>query len=65
MAAKPINGEMLLLARNRRGKTQKELATGTGVAQAAISRIENGTRDVLSLEEIQSIARFLGFPVRP
>lgn len=63
MAAKPINGEMLLLARNRRGKTQKELAAGTGVAQAAISRIENGTRDVLSLEEIQSIARFLGFPV--
>ena len=63
MAAKPINGEMLLLARNRRGKTQKELASGTGIAQAAISRIENGTRDVLSLEEIQSIARFLGFPV--
>ncbi len=63
MAARPINGEMLLLARNRRGKTQKELATGTGIAQAAISRIENGTRDVLSLDEIQSIARFLGFPV--
>lgn len=63
MAARPINGEMLLLARNRRRKTQTELATGTGIAQAAISRIENGTRSELPLEEIQSVARFLGFPV--
>jgi len=54
---------MLLLARNRRRKTQTELAAGTGVAQAAISRIENGTRDALSQDEVQSIARFLGFPV--
>lgn len=64
MAANPINGGMLLLARNRRRKTQTELANETGVAQAAISRIENGTRDALSQEEIQSIARVLGFPVR-
>lgn len=64
MAAKPINGGMLLLARNRRRKTQTDLANETGVAQAAISRIENGTRDALSQEEIQSIARSLGFPVR-
>ena len=63
MAAKPINGGMLLLARKRRRKTQKDLAAETGVAQAAISRIENGMKDVLSLEEIQSIARSLGFPV--
>lgn len=64
MAAKPINGGMLLLARNRRRKTQTELAKDTGVPQAAISRIENGTRDALSQEEIQSIARALRFPVR-
>ena len=63
MAARPINGGMLLLARNRRRKTQTELAEESGVAQAAISRIENGTRDALSQEEIQSIARSLGFPV--
>ncbi|WP_432256041.1 XRE family transcriptional regulator [Limimaricola sp. AA108-03] len=63
MAARPINGEMLLLARNRRRITQTELARETGVAQAAISRIENGTRDGLSQEEIQSIARFLEFPI--
>lgn len=63
MAAKPINGGMLLLARKRRKKTQKDLAAETGVAQAAISRIENGTKDALSQEEIQSIARTLGFPV--
>lgn len=54
---------MLLLARNRRRKTQTELAVESGVAQAAISRIENGTRDALSMEELQSIARALGFPV--
>lgn len=63
MATRPINGGMLLLARNRRRKTQTELAEATGIAQAAISRIENGTRDALSQDEIQSIARFLGFPV--
>lgn len=63
MAAKRLNGEMLLLARKRRSKTQKDLAAGTGIAQAAISRIENGVRDVLSQEEIESIARFLEFPV--
>lgn len=63
MAARPINGGMLLLARNRRRKTQTELAAESGVAQAAISRIENGTKDALSQEEIQSIARSLGFPV--
>lgn len=62
MAAKPLNGEMLLLARKRRRVTQKDLATGAGVAQAKISRIENGTKSVLSEEEIRSIARFLGFP---
>ena len=64
MASRQINGGMLLLARKRRRKTQKDLAAETGVAQAAISRVENGTRDVLSHEEIQSIARSLGFPVR-
>jgi len=63
MAAGPINGRMLLLARNRRRKTQKELAAESGVPQAAISRIENGMRDALSMDEIQSIARSLGFPV--
>lgn len=63
MASRQINGGMLLLARKRRRKTQKDLAAETGVAQAALSRIENGTRDVLSQEEILSVARALGFPV--
>ena len=63
MAARPINGEMLLLARKRRRKTQKDLASETGVAQAAISRIENGTRDALSMEDITAIAGVLNFPV--
>jgi len=54
---------MLLLARKRRRKTQTELAAESGVAQAAVSRIENGTNCALSLEQIQSIARVLRFPV--
>ncbi|PKR58871.1 helix-turn-helix domain-containing protein [Thalassospira lohafexi] len=62
MPGKQINGGMLLLARKRRRKTQTELANESRVPQAAISRIENGTRDALSMEEIQSIARVLGFP---
>jgi len=44
--------------------TQKELAALSGVAQAAISRIENGTKDTLRLEDVRSIAETLKFPVR-
>lgn len=63
MGVKQINGEMLLLARKRRRKTQTELAAASGVAQAAISRIENGTRDTLPMEELRAVAGVLGFPV--
>ena len=61
--SRQINPEMLLLARKRRRITQKGLATETGIAQAAISRVENGIKNVLSHEEIQLIARSLKFPM--
>jgi len=54
---------MVLLARKRRRKTQTELARESGVAQAAISRLENGTKDSLSLDEVRAIAGVLRFPV--
>lgn len=64
MLGHQLNGEMLLLARKKRRKTQIELAEEAAVPQAAISRIENGTKDSLSLEEIQAIANVLRFPVK-
>ena len=63
MSTKQLNGGMILLARKRRKITQVELAAESGVAQAAISRLENGSRDALSLEQIQAIGRVLRFPV--
>lgn len=63
MLGKQINGGMLLLARKKRRKTQIELANETGIPQAALSRIENGTKDALSSEEVQKVARVLGFPI--
>lgn len=64
MALKILNGAMLLLARKRRRKTQTELASETGIAQAAISRIENGAREALSDDEVNAIAKALQFPVK-
>ena len=58
-----INPDMLLLARKRRRITQKNLATETGIPQAEISRVENGLKNVLSHEDIKSIARSLKFPM--
>ncbi|MGF1592299.1 MAG: ImmA/IrrE family metallo-endopeptidase [Kiloniellaceae bacterium] len=55
---------MLLLARKKRRKTQVDLAREAAIPQAAISRIENGTKDSLSADEIQAIADVLRFPVK-
>ncbi len=64
MDLKTLNGGMLLLARKRRRKTQTDLAKETGIAQAAISRVENGAREALSEEEVSIIANTLQFPVK-
>lgn len=62
MLGRRLNGEMVLLARKRRRKTQIELAEETGIPQAAISRIENGTREELSSDDVQRVAKALRFP---
>ncbi|WP_270374465.1 XRE family transcriptional regulator [Marinicauda sp. Alg238-R41] len=60
---KQLNGEMLLLARKKRRMTQSELADASGVAQAKISRVENGTKSDLSFEDASALAVSLEFPI--
>ena len=62
MLGQKINGEMVRLAREKRRMTQTELANAALVPQAAISRIENGERDELSIEQISSVAKTLSVP---
>ena len=46
-------------ARTEQGLTQKELSERTGIAQAEISRLENGTRNP-SIRLLQRLADGLG-----
>ena len=50
-------------ARNKQHITQKELAERTGITQADISRIENGTRNP-SLAMVKRIAEGLGMRLK-
>lgn len=50
-------------ARNNEGLTQKELSQRTGITQADISRIENGTRNP-SLEMLKRLANGLGMRLK-
>ena len=50
-------------ARNREGLTQKELSDRTGITQADISRIENGTRNP-SLGMVKRLANDLGMRLK-
>jgi len=50
-------------ARNNEGLTQKELSERTGITQADISRIENGTRNP-SLRMVKRLAKGLGMRLK-
>ena len=50
-------------ARALRNMTQKELSERTGITQADISRIENGTRNP-SLEMVKRLARGMGMVLK-
>lgn len=50
-------------ARNEQHITQKELSDRTGITQADISRIENGTRNP-SLEMVKRLAEGLGMRLK-
>lgn len=56
------NPEMLVLAREVRGLTQKDLAHLSGIDQGRISRYEGGIRDIPQ-NELQVLSNLLNFPV--
>lgn len=53
----------MVVARKERNMTQKELAEKTGITQADISRIENGTRNP-SLDMIKRLAKGMGMRLK-
>lgn len=55
--------EAMIKARKMQNITQKELSEKTGITQADISRIENGTRNP-SLEMLKRLARGLGMRLK-
>ncbi len=55
--------QAMIDARNKEGLTQKELSERTGITQADISRIENGTRNP-SLKMVKRLANGLGMRLK-
>ena len=55
--------QAMIDARKRENITQKELSERTGITQADISRIENGTRNP-SLEMVKRLAKGLGMQLQ-
>ena len=55
--------QAMISARNEQHMTQKELSERTGITQADISRIENGTRNP-SLSMVKRIAEGLGMKLK-
>ena len=55
--------QAMIDARKKQNITQKELSERTGITQADISRIENGTRNP-SLEMLKRLAKGLGMRVK-
>ena len=55
--------QAMINARKSKNMTQKELSERTGITQADISRIENGTRNP-SLEMLKRLARGMGMVLK-
>ena len=55
--------QAMIKARKSQNMTQKELSEKTGITQADISRIENGTRNP-SLEMVKRLARGMGMVLK-
>ncbi len=58
---KNLNHEMVILARESRGFTQKELAKRLNITQGALSRIESGSLNMAS--GIEKMSNVLGYPI--
>ena len=61
MTLVPMNPEMLLVARESRSRTQKDVGDAIGVTQGLISKGEAGTLP-LGREQVSRIAEYLGYP---
>ena len=55
--------EAMIIARNNLNLTQKDLSEKTGINQADISRVENGTRNP-SLKMLKKLASGLGMQLK-
>jgi Zn-dependent peptidase ImmA (M78 family) len=53
---------MLVVARESRGRTQKDVADAACVTQGLISKAEHGLISEIGADELQAIARYLNYP---
>jgi Zn-dependent peptidase ImmA (M78 family)/transcriptional regulator with XRE-family HTH domain len=58
-----VNPDMVILAREYRGLTQKELAEAASIKQPQIAMLEGGIENAASIETIKKIGEALNFPV--
>ena len=58
-----INGELVVLARELRRLTQKDLSEKSGIGQGTVAKVEGGTSKAVSEKILNSIASALSFPV--
>lgn len=63
MTGKKVNPELIVLARESRTITQKELARKLKIAQYQVSRMENGQLPDLTSEKLIEISKILSYPV--
>lgn len=59
-----VNPDMVILAREYRGLTQKELAAAALAKQPQIAMIEGGMDGAASAETMQAISKALNFPIK-
>jgi Zn-dependent peptidase ImmA (M78 family) len=58
-----VNSEMLIVARESRGRTQKDVADAANVTQGLVSKAENGV-GTIAAADLAVIAKFLDYPER-
>ena len=58
-----ISPDMLSLAREYRGMTQKDLAAAASITQPQIAQMENGQTNSASANTINAVIEALGFPI--
>lgn len=59
---KEVNPEMIILARQSRGLSQKELAKRLSITPALLSKMENGIRDT-TVGNLEKMAEILDYPL--